>query len=61
MSWRDIIDSLQIENVVGKFKKSLKDSGVEIAEDPVAKYFAAKTENLTLLLFAHEPNLSKGW
>ena len=61
MSLKDIIDSLQAEDLVGKFKKSLKDTGVEIAEDPVAKYFAAKTENLTLLLFAHESNLSKGW
>ncbi|MGE0469663.1 MAG: hypothetical protein AB7L09_12870 [Nitrospira sp.] len=61
MSLKEIIDSLHTEDLVGKFKKGLEDTGVEIAEDPVAKYFAAKTENVTLFLLAHESNLSKGW
>ena len=66
MSLKEIIDSLQTEDrfypdLVGKFKNALKDTDVEIAEDPVAKYFAAKTEDVTLFLLAHESNLSKGW
>jgi hypothetical protein len=46
---------------VGKFKQGLKDTGVEIAEHRVAKYFAAKTRHVTLLLLAHESKLSAGW
>lgn len=61
MNLKEIIDSLHTEDLVSKFKKGLKDAGVEIAEDSVAKYFAAKTETVTLCLLAHESNLSKGW
>ncbi|SPP64637.1 hypothetical protein [Nitrospira lenta] len=60
MSLGEIFDSLRSDDLVGKFKKELVDAGVKIAEDRVAKYFAAEKE-IALLLLAHESNLEKGW
>jgi len=61
MNLNEIIDSLRTEDLVSQFKRALKDAGVEIAEDPVAKYFAAETVDATLLVLAHESTLEKGW
>ena len=60
MGLGEILDSLRPDNLIGKFKKELLDAGVKIAEDRVAKYFAAEKE-IVLFLLAHESNLDKGW
>lgn len=60
MSLGEIFDSLRPDDLVGQFKKELIDAGVRIAEDRLAKYFAAEKE-IALLLLAHESNLGKGW